>query len=392
MASMKLTGKGRRRLLGGHPWIYRDDIAVGTAQAGDLVQVLAPAGDSLGWALYSDASRIALRLVTRGEQQPTREFWQQRVQRAVDARARVGMLEPDGACRLLAGDSEGLPGMVVDRYGKVIVLQLGTQAADRMGEFLVELVRAALPFELDAVVDRSDTAARKLENLPKRTEVIQGSVTGPIDVRDGDLLYAVDVLQGHKTGHYLDQVDNRRRAARLAEGQRVLDAFAYDGLFGIRAALAGASEVVCLEQNKAACERLVVCAERNGVADRVRVERVNCMKDLRARAEAGEEYGLVILDPPAFARSKRERAGAQRGYVELARRGLALTRSGGAMLSASCSFNIRASDFRGFLATAAHLAERDVWMEQMTGASPDHPELLTLPESSYLKCAFLRVD
>ena len=176
MASMKLTGKGRRRLLGGHPWIYRDDIAVGTAQAGDLVQVLAPAGDSLGWALYSDASRIALRLVTRGEQQPTREFWQQRVQRAVDARARVGMLEPDGACRLLAGDSEGLPGMVVDRYGKVIVLQLGTQAADRMGEFLVELVRAALPFELDAVVDRSDTAARKLENLPKRSEVIQGSV------------------------------------------------------------------------------------------------------------------------------------------------------------------------------------------------------------------------
>ena len=159
-----------------------------------------------------------------------------------------------------------------------------------------------------------------------------------------------------------------------------------------RAALAGASEVVCLEQNKAACERLVVCAERNGVADRVRVERVNCMKDLRARAEAGEEYGLVILDPPAFARSKRERAGAQRGYVELARRGLALTRSGGAMVSASCSFNIRASDFRGFLATAAHLAERDVWMEQMTGASPDHPELLTLPESSYLKCAFLRVD
>ena len=187
-------------------------------------------------------------------------------------------------------------------------------------------------------------------------------------------------------------MDNRRRAARLAEGERVLDAFAYDGLFGIRAALAGASDVLCLEQNKAACERLVVCAERNGVADRVRVERVNCMKDLRARAEEGEEYGLVILDPPAFARSKRERAGAERGYVELARRGLALTRSGGALVSASCSFNIKASDFRGFLASAAQLAGRDVWLERMTGAAPDHPELLTLPESSYLKCAFLRAD
>jgi 23S rRNA (cytosine1962-C5)-methyltransferase len=392
MASMKLTGKGRRWVLGGHPWIYRDDIAAGTAQAGDLVQVLAPTGESLGWALFSDASRIALRLVTRDEEQPTREFWMKRVQRAVDTRARAGMLEPDGACRLIAGDSEGLPGMVVDRYGKVAVLQLGTQGADRMGEFLVELIREALPFELDAVVNRSDTAVRKLENLPKQTEVMHGSVTGPIEVRDGDLIYAVDVFQGHKTGHYLDQVDNRRRAARLAEGERVLDAFAYDGLFGIRAAMAGASDVVCLEQNKAACERLVVCAERNGVADRVRVERVNCMKDLRARAEQGEEYGLVILDPPAFARSKRERAGAERGYVELARRGLALTRPGGSLVSASCSFNIRASEFRGFLASAAHLAGRDVWMEQMTGASPDHPELLTLPESSYLKCAFLRVD
>ncbi len=389
---MKLTGKGRRRLQGGHPWIYRDDIAAGTAQAGDLVQVMAPTGGSLGWALYSDASRIALRMVTYEEQQPTREFWMRRIERAVELRARSGMLEPEGACRLLAGDSEGMPGMVVDRYGKVIVLQLGTQAADRMREFLVELLKQTLPFEVQAVVDRSDTSTRKLENLDKRTEVLEGSLTGPVDVRDGDLLYSVDVFQGHKTGHYLDQADNRRRAARLADGERVLDAFSYDGLFGIRAALAGASEVVCLEQNKAACERLVVCAERNGVADRVRVERVNCMKDLRARAETGEEYGLVILDPPAFARSKRERAGAERGYVELARRGFALTRAGGAVVSASCSYNIRPADFQGYLASAAQLARREVWLEQMTGAGVDHPVLLSLPESSYLKCAFLRVD
>jgi len=124
----------------------------------------------------------------------------------------------------------------------------------------------------------------------------------------------------------------------------------------------------------------------------VTVERVNCMKDLRARADQDEQYGLVVLDPPAFARSKRERAGAERGYVELNRRGLALTRPGGALVTASCSYNIKASDFRGFLASAAQLAGRDVWLSQLTGASPDHPELLTLPESSYLKCAFLRAD
>ncbi len=392
MAKIKLTGKGRRWVLGGHPWIYKDDIAAGTPKAGELVEVVAPSGDPLGWGLYSDASRIAVRLVTRSPDQPNREFWMHRVQRAVDAREAMGMLEPQGACRLIAGDADGLPGMVVDRYGQTLVLQLGTQAADRMAGFLVELLHEGLPFEVQAIVDRSDTAVRKLENLEKRVEVLQGSVTGPIEVRDDDLVYAVDAFQGHKTGHYLDQVHNRRRAAALSPGQSVLDAFSYDGLFGIRAALAGAESVLCLDQNSSACERVLVNAKLNGVEDRVRVEKVNCMKNLRARAEEGEEYGVVILDPPAFARSKRERAGAERGYVELARRGLALTCQGGSLVSASCSYNVSQQDFQGFLSSAAHLSGRDVWLEELAAASPDHPQLLTLPESAYLKCAFLRVD
>lgn len=391
MGKMTLTGKGRRWALSGHPWVYADDIADGKGEPGELLSVSGPNGESLGWALFSSSSRIALRMVTREETQPNRAFWQGLIQRAVEARKVSGLLNPEGACRLIAGDADGIPGFVADRYGQVLVLQCGTQAADRMRDFLVELCREALPFELTAVVDRSDTSVRRLENLETRTEVVDGTVDGPVDVVDEGMVYEVDVFKGHKTGHYLDQSINRKRAALHAEGERVLDGFSYDGLFGIRAALAGAESVLCLEQNEASCERVMRNAERNGVADKVKVERTNCMKSLRGRAETDEPYGLVILDPPAFARNRKEIRGAERGYVELGRRGLALTRPGGVLVSASCSYNVRPEDFVEFLGKASHLAGREAWLDQLTGASPDHPHRLTLPETGYLKCAFLRV-
>lgn len=391
MGKVTLTGKGRRWALSGHPWVYADDVAEGKGEPGELLPVEGPNGESLGWALFSSSSRIALRMVTREETQPNRAFWTELVERAVEARRQHGLLEPAGACRLIAGDADGVPGFIADRYGDVLVLQCGTQAADRMRDFLLELVREALPFPLRAVVDRSDTSVRRFENLESRVEICHGDLGGSVDVQEEGLVYEVDVMAGHKTGHYLDQAHNRVRAAAFAPGERVLDAFSYDGLFGIRAALAGAESVLCLEQNEASCARLMRNAERNGVADRVKVERTNCMKALRARAEQGESYGLVVLDPPAFARNRREVQGAERGYVELSRRGLALTRPGGHMVAASCSYNIHSQDFVEFLAKGSHLSGREAWLEQLTGASPDHPHRLTLPETQYLKCAFLRV-
>jgi 23S rRNA (cytosine1962-C5)-methyltransferase len=391
MGKMILTGKGRRWTLSGHPWVYADDVAEGKGDPGELLPVEGPNGESMGWALFSSSSRIALRMVTRDAAQPNRDFWAALVERAVEARRSHGLLEPTGACRLIAGDADGVPGFVADRYGDVLVLQCGTQAADRMRDFLIELLREMLPFPLRAVVDRSDTTVRRFENLQSRVETVDGVVDGPVDVQEEGLIYEVDILNGHKTGHYLDQSRNRVRAATFASGERVLDAFSYDGLFGIRAALAGAESVLCLEQNEASCARLLRNAERNGVADKVQVERTNCMKSLRARAEAGESYGLVVLDPPAFARNRREVAGAERGYVELSRRGLALTRPGGHLVAASCSYNIRSEDFVEFLSKGSHLSGREAWLEELSGAAPDHPYRLTLPETHYLKCAFLRV-
>jgi 23S rRNA (cytosine1962-C5)-methyltransferase len=391
MSTVRVTAKARRWLSSGHPWVYRDDVASIEAEPGDLVAVVDPQGHVLGHALFSAVSRIALRLVTREVERPSPTFWSERIARAIDVRARAGLLEPDGACRLVAGDADLVPGFVLDRYASTLVVQSGTLAADRLRDELVEHARKSLPFRIDCVLDRSDSATRKLEGLERRVEVLHGTVPAEVIVREAGLEYAVDVVKGHKTGHYLDQRDNRIHAATFARDVDVLDAFAYDGLFGIRAALRGAKSVTCVDQSKEALERAAANAARNGVADKMSFVRANCMHDLRARAEEGQQFGLVIVDPPAFAKSRREVEGAERGYVELNRRAFALTSPGGMLVSASCSYNVRAADFQAFLARAAALAGRDAWLAEMRGAGADHPVLLTLPESSYLKCAFVRV-
>jgi 23S rRNA (cytosine1962-C5)-methyltransferase len=393
MGTVQTNGKGRRWLLGGHPWLYADDLTVVTAQPGELVAVLDPNQRPLGHGVYSSASRIAVRLVTREAEPPRRVFWKALVERAVRMRAGLGLLEPGRACRLLGGDAERLPGLVVDRYADLLVVQSGCQGSDRLRDFLVELLLECLPFAPRAVLDRSDSAVRRFEQLEPRIEWLRGEPLESVRVTEADgLSYEVDPLGGHKTGHYLDQRDNRRRAAALAQGRTVLDAFSYDGLFGIAAARAGAREVLCLDQSESAGERLLRNAQSNGVAQRVRFERTNAMKDLRQRAEAGERYGLVVIDPPAFARNRREAEGAGRGYRELNHRALTLVEPGGFLVTASCSYNVSAEAFQGYLAEAARLAGRDVYLEQVCGAGADHPVLLGLPESSYLKCLFLRVE
>lgn len=392
MSKMTLTGKGRRWLTTGHPWVYSDDLAGGEAEAGELVPVEDPSGKVVGWGLFSGHSKIAVRMVSKGEVQPTRDFWAARMAAALARREEHGLLDPEGACRLVSGDADGFPGMVIDRYGTTAVLQSGAQGSDRMRDFIVELLEEALPYELTAVVDRSDSSVRKHEGLEPRTETLKGEVTGPILVREGQVEYEVDVFQGHKTGAYLDQRDNRLRAAQYAKDEDVLDAFSYDGLFALQAAMAGAKSVTCLEQNAHARERLLASAERNGVADRITAIKANCMQELRDRADKKEVYGLVIVDPPAFARSRKEASGAERGYVELNRRAADLIRPGGHLVSASCSYNVRSQDFTQYITKGAALAGREMRLVEMRGASPDHPYLLSLPESHYLKCAFLRVD
>ncbi|MBK8180729.1 MAG: class I SAM-dependent rRNA methyltransferase [Planctomycetes bacterium] len=392
--TLTANARGRRWLQGGHPWLFLNDIAAGDPTAalhGGLVRVEGPSGECLGQGLFSRASKIRVRLVTRGELPVDRDFWRERVARAVGVRARLGLLDPRGACRLLGGDAEGFPGFVADRYGDVLVVQSGTAGGDRLRDLWVEALLEALPW-VGRVLDRSDSSVRRLEQLEPRVELLRGAIDGPVEVREGDLLYEVDVRAGHKTGHYLDQRDNRARAALFARGVRCLDVFSYDGLFGVRAALAGATSVLCLDQAPAAGQRALANAVKNGVGDRVSFERVDAMGDLRQRVRRGERYGLVVLDPPAFARNRRELEGALRGYRELNLRGMELLEPGGMLVTASCSHAMGEAEFVHCLREAAAGAGRSAYLVEMRGAAADHPALLTLPESSYLKCAFVRVE
>jgi 23S rRNA (cytosine1962-C5)-methyltransferase len=392
MGKVIVTDKGRRWIDGGHPWIYADDVAAGGGEPGGLVQVCDPEERALGWGLLSTRSKIAVRLISRAAERPERSFWLERARSALLRRERAGLLDPRGACRLVAGDADGFPGLVVDRYADTWVVQCGTQGADRLRDLALEVLTECASSAPRAVLDRSDASVRRLEGLGERVEWLRGADAGPVRVEEPGLVYEVDVQEGHKTGHYLDQRDNRRAAAAWAAGRAVLDAFCYDGLFGIRAALAGAERVVCLDESARALERARRNAELNGVEARITLARADAMRELRLRERGGERYGLVVVDPPAFARNKAELPGAARGYRELNRRALGLVESGGALVSASCSYHVQPWLFLGFLRDAAAQAGRRVYLEELRGAAADHPVLLSLPETWYLKCAFLRAE
>jgi 23S rRNA (cytosine1962-C5)-methyltransferase len=400
MGRATLTGRGRRRLLGGHPWIYADDVHAAEAEPGVLVSLHAPDDAPLGWALASTKSRIALRMVGLGPEEPGEASWRERARASVAHRRALGLLAARDACRLVSSEADGFPGLVIDRYADALVLQSGCQGSDRyrdawLAAVLAELEALGLP--VAHVLDRSDSATRAHEELEKRVEWLRGGLGEPLEVHEPEragvpaLVYEVSLTGGHKTGHYLDQRENRAHAAGFGSGGRVLDAFSYDGLFGIRAALAGAKEVLCIDQSEEALERALRNAERNGVAGKVRVARANAMHDLRARAEAGERYELVVADPPAFARSRREVEGALRGYRELDRRALELVAPGGVLVTCSCSHNIGRGEFLDALAGASLDAARPARIFRTSGAAPDHPVLATLPESEYLKCAYVRL-
>lgn len=391
MGKVRVTGRGRRWLEHGHPWLYANDVESEESEPGSLVRVEAPDARVLGHGLYSAGSKIRVRMVTRGSREPDAALWAERAARAVGRRRLHGFLEPRAACRLVAGDADGFPGWIVDRYADTLIVQSGTQAGDRLRDEWLALIERELGLPISFVLDRSESAVRRFEGLAARTEVLRGSPPASLEIEEEGLRYAVDVVGGHKTGHYLDQRDNRKLAARHALGARVLDVFSYDGLFGIRAALAGARSVLCLDQSEAALERARENAARNGVADRVATERVDALRDLRERSKTEQRYELVIVDPPAFAKNKSELEGAERGYRELNLRALRLTEPGGLLVSASCSYAVRPELYVEWLARAAGDAGRDAWLEALTGASLDHPHLVTLPESAYLKCAFLRV-
>jgi 23S rRNA (cytosine1962-C5)-methyltransferase len=386
LQAVRLTAKGLRWRRTGHPWVYRNDLeGQPDVTAGDLVAVADPGGRFLGQAFYSAASRIALRFVTEGAEPVDRDFWEVRLQRALDYRRRV-VAETD-ACRLIYGEADGFPGLVVDSYGGHLALQTLHPGMERRLPEIIELLVAHLsPASLTL---RHDAEVRLQEGLPLEVKTVFGELPDRVEVREGPVRLWVDVRNGQKTGLFLDQRENRRAAAAFARGE-VLDAFAYQGAFAMHLA-PGAQRVTLVDSSGPALAVARDNASLNGF-DHVDLLKVNVFTFLKEAVAAARRFDCISLDPPAFAKSRRDRDAAYKGYKEINRRAFQLLNPGGVLITCSCSYNLSEPEFLEIVRAAAADAHRQARLVERRGAAKDHPALLSLPESLYLKCLILEVE
>jgi 23S rRNA (cytosine1962-C5)-methyltransferase len=377
----------------GHPWVYRDDVAHASGEHGDIVRVVFE-GRTAGTAFLGVRSKIALRWIERvdgGEPRaPDRELWRARLAEAAGRRA--DLARRTDAYRVIHDAADGIPGLVVDRYGPVAVVQTTIAGTERLLPLLAEELPRVLG--VTSVLARNDLAVREREGLPRAVEAIAGEVPERVWVREegphGVLEIPVSPREGQKTGMYLDQRENRWRTADLARG-RMLDAFAHAGLFGLHSARR-ASEVLAVDSSEPALALAEEAARRAGIAN-LRTLQANVFDFLKEASREGRRFETVVLDPPAFAKSKAEVPAAARGYREINRRAMEMLSPGGILVTCSCSYNLGEPEFLELLrAAGADARARLRVVERRTQAS-DHPVLLAHPESSYLKCVILeRLD
>jgi len=384
MGLLTLTSKGFAWFSKGHPWVFRDDLEkIQDAPAGGIVSLERRNGQFLAQGFYSDRSKIAFRLISRSREPIDRDFWKGRFQRA--AQFRQLAVEKTNAYRVVYGESDGIPSLIVDRYGDHWVMQTLSQGADRATGLFADLL--AELFQPYSIILRNDLAVRDLEGLPQEKKMILGDSSERVEVFEGDVRYQVDPWNGQKTGAYLDQRENRLRAGRFLRG-KVLDAFCYQGLFAIHAARSSA-QVTGVDSSLEALEQAKENARLNDLAN-IEFRRENVFDFLKGEAERGSSYDGINLDPPAFAKSRADVNAALRGYKELNLRAIRLLNPGGVLVTSSCSYNLSESKFLDLLKECARDARADLWIMEKRGQGADHPVLLSFPESFYLKCLFLQ--
>jgi 23S rRNA (cytosine1962-C5)-methyltransferase len=380
-----LSRKGVERLQRGHPWVYRSDVATPPpAASGDVVALVDGRRRFQGKAFWSERSQIAIRLLTRLEEPVDEDFLARRIAAAADRRRRA--FGEETLWRAVHGEADLLPGLVADRYGDVGVIQTLVPGTDRRKDLLAGLLARELG--LRAVLERNDLRVRELEGLPQVKGPLLGGDPGPVEVREGAVRFRLDLLAGQKTGAFLDQRENHLRAGEYARG-RALDCFSYAGGFALQLARR-ADEVVAVEMQPQAVAMLRENAALNG-AGNLRVDEANAFDRLRDEAEKGRTWDTIVLDPPAFAKSKASVDAARRGYKEVNLRALQSLREGGILVTASCSYHVDAGAFEELVLDAARDAGRPVQVLERRGAGRDHPERLGMPESRYLKLLVLRV-
>ncbi|HIJ80731.1 MAG TPA: class I SAM-dependent rRNA methyltransferase [Desulfuromonadales bacterium] len=390
MTKITLNKNEDRRIKSGHPWVFSNEIhgVEGERAVGATAELYDAAGGVIGVGHYNPHSLIAFRLVSRmREDINTVEFFERRITAALAHRtARYPGLS---TFRAVYGESDFLPGLVVDKYGEYLSLQFLSAGMDCRREQIISALRNV--FNPSGIIARNDVAVRKLEGLDEQVELLWGDIPERVDMEENGLHFQVNLREGQKTGGFLDQKQNHLLLREISVGKNVLDCFCYTGGWAVHAASFGARSVLGLDISARAVGQASSNAKLNTVSNRVRFEECDAFERLRSLHQEGQRFGVIVMDPPAFVKSRKNLAEATKGYLTVNRRALELLEPGGYLVTCSCSYHMGREAFRDMLVQAARLAKREVRLVETCNQAADHPVLLSFPESEYLKCFVLQV-
>lgn len=380
--------KRTSRIMAGHLWIFSNELAASPKdyEPGSLVEVWDNRNAFMGIGYINPRSLISIRLLTRRREEIGPDFLRMRIQEALEYRRRI--VEGQDSYRVIYSEGDFLPGLIVDKYGDCLVVQLLTMGMERMRETILSLLDEI--FSPSVIVLKNDSPSRGLEGLPQHKEIVKGSLSPLPRITEGRVVMEVDPLSGQKTGFFLDQRENRLALAGYVEGGRGLDLFCYSGGWGLQLAMAGA-DVAFVDASEQAIATARNNALSNGLEGRSRFVKEDVFAFLKREAEAGSLYDFVVLDPPAFVKSRLKLKEALRGYREINTLAMAVVREGGILATSSCSYHVEKELFLETLRTAARDAKRSPRLLEYRSQGRDHPVLLSVPETEYLKCAFLRL-
>jgi len=385
VTTVTIKKAGAERVRARHAWVYRGDLTDdGGANGGEVVRVIDQRGRSQGCALFSSRSQISLRFVSF-YREIDEHLWLRRLRSAAELRARV--VNDTTAYRLVFGESDLLPSLIIDRYGDCFVIQTLSQGMENLKSRWVELL--ASEYSPRAIVERNESRVRDLEGLPRHSGVLYGEEPGTIEIKMNGLAFEIDLLRGQKTGAFLDQRENYVAAASYATG-RALDCFTFQGGFALHMAKRCAS-VIAVDVSAPALEQAGRNASINGIGN-IEFREANVFDCLRDMDDNGERFDSIVLDPPAFAKNQASVAGALRGYKEINLRALKLLNPGGTLITSTCSYHVNEEMFLNILAGAAADAGRSVQIVEKRMQARDHPVLVSMPETYYLKCLIARIE
>jgi 23S rRNA (cytosine1962-C5)-methyltransferase len=384
MSSVTVTKRGLERLASGHPWIYRSDVIAPEGTQAGAVRILDQKRRLYGQALYSTKSQIALRFLTREDGPIDEKFFAEKIL-AAEA-ARKPLVNGAEACRMVNSEGDLLPSLVIDRYGNCLSLQTLSEGMELFKPTIVEILKSS--FAPRSIIERNDASVRALEGLPELKGILAGDDVHEVVIQENGVKLCYDLIGGQKTGGFLDQRENRAAAATYAQG-RALDCFTYTGGFALTVA-PKCESVLAIDSSSDALRQGQLSQSLNEF-NNIEWREANCFDFLKAADTEKQRFDFIVLDPPAFARQKSNLDAALRGYKELNLRAMKILNPGGYLVTCSCSFHVSEADLLGVVAEAALDSHRTAVVVERRTQSRDHPILLTVPETHYLKCLILRV-